>query len=305
MDTAGVPADEPQEDLLYEEDRQCCGTTENSRIWCNSTDFSGLLMVFLAWLAALYGEFVVIWVVFYQKDFALVHGILYSILTTLLLASHAKTMLTNPGAVPRTARALTPPPHEGEEIREVICGRCHGIKPVRSHHCRICARCIVRMDHHCPWVNNCVGACNLKHFLLFLIYTILVGTYAVSLILYHFVDCMVDNACEAYGPASLNLIRAVLVIAVAATIFAFSMLMNQIDAILTGMGTVDKLKRKRKKGRIRGSPSDFKPVPCADIFGGGPAIFLFLPVDPYFTNRPRALGYKDAGVSRREDYEEV
>lgn len=32
---------------------------------------------------------------------------------------------------------------------------------------RVCKRCIRRMDHHCVFINNCVGENNQKYFILF------------------------------------------------------------------------------------------------------------------------------------------
>ena len=37
-------------------------------------------------------------------------------------------------------------------------------------HCDICKTCIERYDHHCFWINNCVGKHNFKRFIFLIIY---------------------------------------------------------------------------------------------------------------------------------------
>eukprot|EP00158_Paraphelidium_tribonemae_P002122 Partr_v1_DN25137_c0_g1_i4_m76565 putative zinc finger len=61
-----------------------------------------------------------------------------------------------------------------------VCRKCNGApKPDRSHHCSICGTCVLKQDHHCPWINNCVGFYNQKFFLLFLLYSALLGFYVL------------------------------------------------------------------------------------------------------------------------------
>ncbi|KAI5861297.1 zf-DHHC-domain-containing protein [Durotheca rogersii] len=61
------------------------------------------------------------------------------------------------------------------------CRTCSLLKPPRSKHCSVCQRCVHRMDHHCVFINNCVGYGNQHWFLLLLLSTATLTAYGAAL----------------------------------------------------------------------------------------------------------------------------
>jgi len=75
---------------------------------------------------------------------------------------------------------IAPARPEWQPASATLCKKCQAPRPERAHHCMLCGKCVLRMDHHCPWINNCVGLHNHKFFLLLGIYTWLASLVALG-----------------------------------------------------------------------------------------------------------------------------
>ncbi|KAF2864385.1 Palmitoyltransferase akr1, ankyrin repeat-containing protein akr1 [Piedraia hortae CBS 480.64] len=88
---------------------------------------------------------------------------------------YALTMTANPGYIPKsssrgqTKNAIDELVQHGAFDESHFCTHCMIRKSLRSKHCRRCGRCVARHDHHCPWVDNCVGVNNHKQFILYVV----------------------------------------------------------------------------------------------------------------------------------------
>ncbi|XP_047487275.1 palmitoyltransferase ZDHHC6-like [Penaeus chinensis] len=108
----------------------------------------------------------------------------FALSAVLTLYFFLQATFTGPGALPRGWR-----PENATDVKYLqYCSTCEGYKAPRAHHCRKCGQCVLKMDHHCPWINNCVGHRNHGSFTLFLLHAVLgcaQATVILAICIYH------------------------------------------------------------------------------------------------------------------------
>ncbi|BAT97171.1 hypothetical protein LR48_Vigan11g125900 [Vigna angularis] len=118
----------------------------------------------------------------------IMNATVFTALSAVCGITYRAAITTDPGRVPATyipdVEDAESPIHEikrkGGDLR--YCQKCSHYKPPRAHHCRVCKRCVLRMDHHCFWINNCVGHANYKVFFNFVLYSVVSCIYSLVLL---------------------------------------------------------------------------------------------------------------------------
>lgn len=73
----------------------------------------------------------------------------------------------------------------GRAVEVKYCATCKVWRSPRTFHCVRCDQCVEGHDHHCKWLNNCVGARNYGVFYGFLVFGNLSCAYYVTCSFYH------------------------------------------------------------------------------------------------------------------------
>ena len=152
--------------------------------------------------------------------------------------------LTPPSLPPQTAGLddRSADPKQGRRF----CRKCSAWKPDRTHHCSVCGRCVLKMDHHCVWVANCVGVYNYKFFLLFLFYTFVATVFDALALLPDFLHFFraASGGPEAHAATvALVLLTVVLDMAFAASLLGFIVMHSNL--VSQNMTTIEMYEKKK------------------------------------------------------------
>ena len=122
------------------------------------------------------------------------------------------------------------------------CITCNIVRDLRVFHCSKCNLCILRHDHHCPWLSNCIGYNNHKKFLCLIVFTFV---YGVNVLITLIMIIGYDDIRQ-----RLSLVKTILVavdggITCVIVLFVMRLIVHQVYMISTNQTTSEYLRRNK------------------------------------------------------------
>ncbi|KAL3466767.1 DHHC palmitoyltransferase-domain-containing protein [Aspergillus heterothallicus] len=135
--------------------------------------------------------------------------IVFAYLFYLCFSSFIHASVVDPGVIPRNLHQMPPPDPSDDplaigpptndwvmvklatsdvaamDVPVKYCKTCSIWRPPRCYHCRVCDNCIETLDHHCVWLNNCVGRRNYRYFFAFVSTSTLLALFLLGASLAH------------------------------------------------------------------------------------------------------------------------
>ncbi|CAO3595185.1 unnamed protein product [Absidia cylindrospora] len=133
--------------------------------------------------------------------------VFYAYLFVIAVVSMFKTSWTDPGVIPRGLDPIPTletfddhssiwtqpfPADRCVKIKDEMwnlkyCSTCKIYRPPRASHCRQCDNCVENEDHHCIWLNNCIGKRNYRPFFTFIMTCSLMAIYLIIFAVLHLI----------------------------------------------------------------------------------------------------------------------
>lgn len=160
-------------------------------------------------LVGVMGFTIWVYIVLICVNYLIMHGrklgitlvVIFSILLSMVVLSFVRIIFTPPGYVPRF-KDLKACSSSDVELKTYIadqmrtfylydvyvcendgfprwCAVCEVYKPDRAHHCSEVQRCVLKLDHFCPWVGGVIGFTRYKFFVLFIFYVTLICVFVL------------------------------------------------------------------------------------------------------------------------------
>lgn len=209
-------------------------------------------------------------------------GVTSRVLSWVIMASFLLAAFSNPGIVPRNA--VRPPEIENHKdvrgypmprylrinektVKQKVCNTCNVFRPPRSKHCQFCDNCVLRFDHHCTWLGNCVGLHNYRYFVCLI--------YAACLFLVQCIWTVIDILHEVAATSGVSGVLSFFYpiveepLLVLLLVYCFIMLVAVL--LLSVYHTVITMQNlttnEHVKNYYRDNPFDFGPLPnCRQIY---------------------------------------